>query len=70
MVLILLKGSRNVIFTYLSSPLIVNQYIGVLSGAQIIASSLFIVLLVWTFYVRVANDFKKMTPNKSFELSS
>ncbi|GFP90764.1 ferric reduction oxidase 8 mitochondrial [Phtheirospermum japonicum] len=63
------QGSRNVIFTYLSSPLIVNQYIGILSGAQIIASSLFIVLLVWTFYVRVANDFKKMTPNKSFKLS-
>ncbi|XP_057804279.1 ferric reduction oxidase 8, mitochondrial isoform X2 [Salvia miltiorrhiza] len=26
-------------------------------------------LLVWTFYVRVSNDFKKMTPLKSFKLS-
>ncbi|KAL3628890.1 hypothetical protein CASFOL_027936 [Castilleja foliolosa] len=63
------QGSRNVIFTYLSSPLIVNRYIGILSGTQIIASSLFIALLVWTFYIRVANDFKKITPNKSFKLS-
>ncbi|CAA0826698.1 Ferric reduction oxidase 8- mitochondrial [Striga hermonthica] len=62
------QRSRNV-FTSLSSPLLVNQYIGLLSGAQILASSLFVALLVWTFYVRVSNDFKKMTPIKSFKLS-
>ncbi|KAI3454435.1 hypothetical protein Pfo_011098 [Paulownia fortunei] len=56
-------------FTSFSSPLLVNQYIGILSGAQILASSLFIIFLVWTFYARVSNDFKKMTPVKSFKLS-
>ncbi|KAK4438562.1 Ferric reduction oxidase 8, mitochondrial [Sesamum alatum] len=60
---------RRSAFTSFSSPLFVNQYIGILSGAQILASSLFIIFLVWTFYARVSNDFKKMTPVKSFKLS-
>ncbi|KAL1533026.1 ferric-chelate reductase (NADH) [Salvia divinorum] len=60
---------RTTPFTALSSPLLVNRYIGILSGAQILTSSLFIMLIVWTFYVRVSNDLKKMTPLKSFQLS-
>ncbi|KAL8465577.1 hypothetical protein ACS0TY_034892 [Phlomoides rotata] len=56
-------------FTSFSGPLIVNKYIGVLSGAQILVSSLFIMLLVWTFYVRISQDLKKIIPLKSFKLS-
>ncbi|KAK6148311.1 hypothetical protein DH2020_019223 [Rehmannia glutinosa] len=62
------RQGRNA-FTSFTSPIFVNRYIGILSGAQIFASSLFIVFLVWTFYARVSNDFKKMTPIKSFKLS-
>ncbi|XP_073309507.1 ferric reduction oxidase 8, mitochondrial isoform X2 [Primulina huaijiensis] len=63
----IIRQGRRVI-TYFSSPLVVNRYAGILSGLQILASSLFIVFLVWTFYNRISNDFKKMTPVKSFKL--
>ncbi|KAL0417185.1 UNVERIFIED_CONTAM: Ferric reduction oxidase 8, mitochondrial [Sesamum latifolium] len=63
------RQRRRSTLTSFSSPLFVNQYVGILSGAQILASSLFIIFLVWTFYARVSNDFKKMTPVKSFKLS-
>ncbi|KAL6524520.1 hypothetical protein OROHE_016191 [Orobanche hederae] len=62
------QDSRNA-FTRLHDPLFVNRYIGILSGAQILASSLFIMFLVWTFYARVSNDFNKMTPIKSLKSS-
>ncbi|KAH6770595.1 hypothetical protein C2S52_015398 [Perilla frutescens var. hirtella] len=62
------RQGRTSAFTSLSSPLLVNPYIGVLSGVQILTSSLFIMLLVWTFYIRISNDFKKMTPIKTFKL--
>lgn len=55
--------------TSFSNPLIVNQFVGILSGIQILASSMFIVFLFWTFYTRLSNDFKKMTPVKSFKLT-
>ncbi|KAK1363159.1 Ferric reduction oxidase 8 [Heracleum sosnowskyi] len=53
----------------LSNPLIVNSYIGVLSGTEILAIILFFLFLAWTFYAHISNDFKKMTPNKSFKLN-
>lgn len=53
----------------LSNPLIVNSYVGVLSGMEIIAIILFFLFLAWTFYAHISNDFKKMTPNKSFKLN-
>ncbi|XP_073139963.1 ferric reduction oxidase 8, mitochondrial [Henckelia pumila] len=62
------RQGRRVITSF-SGPLIVNRYVGILSGIQILASSLFIIFLVWTFYNRISNDFKKMTPVKSFKLS-
>ncbi|KAL7138908.1 hypothetical protein ABFS83_09G014800 [Erythranthe nasuta] len=62
------RGRRNAL-TCFSSRIYVNSYLGVLSGAQILASSLFIIFLVWTFYARVSADFKKMTPVKTFKLS-
>ncbi|KAL2515267.1 Ferric reduction oxidase 8 [Forsythia ovata] len=55
--------------TALSSPLIINRYLGILSGIEILASSLFIIFLAWTFYARISNDFRKMTPVKSFKLT-
>ncbi|KAM7475490.1 hypothetical protein LguiB_022733 [Lonicera macranthoides] len=57
-------------FTSLSNALVVNTYIGVLSTLEIIAISLFILFLAWTFYTRISNDFKKMAmPAKSFHLN-
>lgn len=53
----------------LSNPFIVNSYVGVLSGMEIIAIILFFLFLAWTFYAHISNDFKKMTPNKSFKLN-
>ncbi|KAG8378788.1 hypothetical protein BUALT_Bualt07G0021400 [Buddleja alternifolia] len=61
------QGRRKIVS--FSGPLIVNKYIGILSGIQILGSSLFIIFLIWTFYVRISNDFKKMTPIKSLKLS-
>ncbi|XP_075494502.1 ferric reduction oxidase 8, mitochondrial-like isoform X1 [Primulina tabacum] len=63
----IIRQGRRVITSF-SSPLVVNRYAGILSGLQILASSFFIVFLVWTFYNRISNDFKKMTPVKSFKL--
>lgn len=54
--------------TALASPLVVNSYIGVLSGFEILALALFALFLAWTFYIRISNDFTKMTPIKTFEL--
>ncbi|XP_059304001.1 ferric reduction oxidase 8, mitochondrial [Lycium ferocissimum] len=53
----------------LANPLVVNKYIGILSGFEILAVSLFIIFLAWTFFVRISSDFKKMVPMKSFTLS-
>ncbi|MCE3215459.1 hypothetical protein HAX54_002448 [Datura stramonium] len=53
----------------LSNPIFVNKYLGILSGLEILAVTLFIIFLAWTFYVRISNDFKKMVPMKSFTLS-
>ncbi|KAK9278533.1 hypothetical protein L1049_028102 [Liquidambar formosana] len=53
----------------LSNPLVVNSFLGVLSGIEILAVSLFILFLVWTFYSRISNDFKKMVPNKTMKLN-
>lgn len=57
-------------FTSLSNPLVVNTYIGVLSTLEIIAISLFILFLAWTFYTRISNDFKMAMPGKSFHLNA
>lgn len=56
--------------TALSNPLVVNSYLGVLSGIEILAITLFVLFLAWTFYARISNDFKKMTPIKSFKLKT
>ncbi|XP_015069972.1 ferric reduction oxidase 8, mitochondrial [Solanum pennellii] len=61
------KGRSSL--SVLSNPVVVNKYIGILSGFEILAVCLFVIFLAWTFYVRISNDFKKMVPMKSFTLS-
>ncbi|KAF3633999.1 putative pseudouridylate synthase [Capsicum annuum] len=61
------KGRSSL--SVLSNPLVVNKYIGILSGFEILVVSLFVIFLAWTFYARISNDFKKMVPMKSFTLS-
>ncbi|XP_016451995.1 ferric reduction oxidase 8, mitochondrial isoform X2 [Nicotiana tabacum] len=60
------KGRSSL--SVLSNPLVVNRYIGILSGFEILVVSLFVIFLAWTFYARISSDFKKMIPIKSFTL--
>ncbi|XP_065874847.1 ferric reduction oxidase 8, mitochondrial [Euphorbia lathyris] len=52
-----------------SNPVIINSFIGILSGLEILSVFLFLVFLVWTFYARISNDFKKLLPAKSLNLN-
>ncbi|KAF8399776.1 hypothetical protein HHK36_015646 [Tetracentron sinense] len=56
--------------TILSNPLIVHSPLGTISGGELLAVSLFILFLAWTFYTRISNDFKKMIPQKSLKLNT
>lgn len=53
-----------------SNPLVVNSYIGVISGMEILGVLLFILVLAWTFYARISNDFKNLMPVKSLKLQA
>lgn len=53
----------------LSTPLIVNSYVGILSGIEILSVLLFVLFLAWTFYARISNDFSKMMPVKNMKLN-
>lgn len=53
----------------LSNPLIVKTPLGMLSGIDVLAMSLLTTLLVWTFYTRISNDYKKLIPPKSMKLN-
>ncbi|WCJ36130.1 ferric reduction oxidase 8 [Euphorbia peplus] len=55
--------------TGLSNPVIINSFIGILSGIEILAVFCFLAFLVWTFYARISNDFKKLLPAKSLNLN-
>ncbi|CAK9137552.1 unnamed protein product [Ilex paraguariensis] len=52
-----------------SNPLVVNSYLGIFSSIEILAISLFILFLAWTFYAHISNDFKKIIPYKAFKLN-
>nr|GMD31404.1 ferric reduction oxidase 8, mitochondrial isoform X2 [Ipomoea batatas] len=54
---------------FLSNPLIVKSSLGILSGIEILGVSLFIIFLAWTFYTRIANDFRKTVQIKDFKLA-
>ncbi|KAF4350347.1 hypothetical protein F8388_010903 [Cannabis sativa] len=59
---------RRKAFPGASNPVVVNTLLGTLTALEILAASLFILLLVWTFYARISNDFKKLMPVKSLKL--
>ncbi|XP_022135163.1 ferric reduction oxidase 8, mitochondrial [Momordica charantia] len=52
----------------LSNPLVVNSYLGVLSGTEILGVAFFLLFLVWTFYARISKDFRKLMPAESLNL--
>ncbi|PSS07744.1 Ferric reduction oxidase [Actinidia chinensis var. chinensis] len=54
----------------LSNPLIINSYLGILSAIEVLAVSLFILFLAWTFYTHISNDFRKMMPVKNLKLNA
>ncbi|KAI8543758.1 hypothetical protein RHMOL_Rhmol08G0242900 [Rhododendron molle] len=53
----------------LSNPLVVNSYVGILSAVEVLAVSLFVLFLAWTFYTRISNDYRKMMPVKNMKLN-
>ncbi|KAJ8752032.1 hypothetical protein K2173_001058 [Erythroxylum novogranatense] len=55
--------------TGLSNPLVINCFVGVLSSIEILVVFFFILLLAWTFYTRISNDFKNLEPVKSLKLN-
>ncbi|KDO69496.1 hypothetical protein CISIN_1g005126mg [Citrus sinensis] len=56
--------------TALSNPLVVNSIVGILSSFEILLVFLFVIFLVWTYYARISNDFKKLMPVKSLKLDT
>lgn len=52
----------------LSNPLVVNNYLGILSGIELLGVALFLLFLAWTFYARISKDFRKLVPNESLNL--
>ncbi|KAK2663669.1 hypothetical protein Ddye_002243 [Dipteronia dyeriana] len=54
--------------TALFNPFVVDTCLGILSSIEILVVSLFLMFLVWTFYARISNDFKKLMPDKSLKL--
>ncbi|KAL4566620.1 hypothetical protein LXL04_030740 [Taraxacum kok-saghyz] len=55
--------------TALWNPIIVNGFVGVLSAMEALVILVFFIFLVWTLYIRISNDFKKMMPVKSMKLN-
>lgn len=56
--------------TALSNPLIIRTPLGILSGIEVLVICLLLTLLVWTFYSRISNDYKKLLPFKSLKLDT
>ncbi|KAL5544112.1 hypothetical protein UlMin_007896 [Ulmus minor] len=54
----------------LSNPVVVNTLLGVLSTAEILAVSLFLLFLGWTLYARISNDLKNLIPVKALKLKT
>ncbi|XP_019105285.2 ferric reduction oxidase 8, mitochondrial isoform X2 [Beta vulgaris subsp. vulgaris] len=65
---ILIKRRIRRYITALYNPLIVKSPLGMLSGIDVLVISLVLTLLVWTFYVRISNDYKKLVPVKQLKL--
>ncbi|KAJ8440331.1 hypothetical protein Cgig2_012767 [Carnegiea gigantea] len=68
-----MRSSRRRVRRYataLSNPLIIRTPLGILSGIEVLAMCLLLTLLVWTFYSRISNDYKKLLPAKSLKLDT
>ncbi|CAH2070596.1 unnamed protein product [Thlaspi arvense] len=61
------RGGRSVAIT-VTRPAVINSFIGIVSCFEICALLLFLLFLSWTFYSRVSNDLKKLTPLKTMNL--
>lgn len=61
------KGRNSI--KALSNPLVINSYLGILSMLELMAILLFLFFLAWTFYTRISNDFRRMIPVRSVNLS-
>ncbi|KAJ0829266.1 putative ferric-chelate reductase (NADH) [Helianthus annuus] len=59
------RRQRRSLISSLSNPIIVNSFVGVLTAMEVLVMFMFIMFLVWTFYIRVSNDFKKMMAARS-----
>ncbi|CAO2826413.1 unnamed protein product [Amaranthus hypochondriacus] len=55
--------------TALHNPLIVKSPMGMLSGIDVLVISLVLTIMVWTFYIRLSNDYNKLVPVKSMKLN-
>ncbi|MQL98196.1 hypothetical protein Taro_030904 [Colocasia esculenta] len=64
------RQRRLVWMSNMANPIIVRSPIGILSGFELLAAALFLVLLAWTFYTNISSDFKKATSPKLMHLSS
>ncbi|XP_010248638.1 PREDICTED: ferric reduction oxidase 8, mitochondrial [Nelumbo nucifera] len=54
--------------TTLSNPVIVHSPLGIISTWELLIAALFVLFLLWTIYVHISKDFKKLTPPKSLKL--
>lgn len=64
-VLLDIRSRRRSLIACLSNPIVVNGFVGVLSAMEVVVMVMFVIFLAWTFYIRVANDVKKMMPARS-----
>ncbi|KAF3437517.1 hypothetical protein FNV43_RR20271 [Rhamnella rubrinervis] len=62
------RSQRRSSIAGFSNLLVVNPLLGIISAIEILAVSLFLLFLAWTFYTRISNDFKKLMPIKSLKL--
>ncbi|KAF6137091.1 hypothetical protein GIB67_030855 [Kingdonia uniflora] len=52
-----------------SNPVIVRGSLGIISGFELLVAAIFTMILVWTIYAHISNDFKKKKPVKSLKLN-
>lgn len=56
--------------TNLTNPIaVMSGTIGIVSAAELLIATLFIIFLAWTYYCNVSSSFKTMTPYKSLKLN-
>ncbi|XP_042420246.1 ferric reduction oxidase 8, mitochondrial-like [Zingiber officinale] len=64
------RKRRSVLMANLTNPITVMKCsIGIVSTAELLIATLFIIFLAWTYYSNVSSSFKMMTPYKSLKLN-